>query len=122
LKKINWEKELLGVYISNHPLNLIKVNGHTKILDIKKYKEPIKVRILGVITNIKRTITKKNEPLIYLIVEDQYDEIEVVVFPKTYFENNNEVFKENRIVSIIGDYNPLKDNERLIAEKIVLLK
>lgn len=121
-EKINWEKELLGVYISNHPLNLIKVNGHTKILDIKKYKEPIKVRILGVITNIKRTITKKNEPLIYLIVEDQYDEIEVVVFPKTYFENNNEVFKENRVVSIIGDYNPLKDNERLIAEKIVLLK
>jgi len=121
-EKITWEKELLGVYISNHPLNLIRVNGHTRILDVKKYKEPIKIRILGVISSIKRKITKNNEPLFYLNVEDQYDNIEVVVFPKVYFKNNNEELKENKIVSIIGDYNPLKDSERLIAEKIVLLK
>ncbi|GIW65918.1 MAG: DNA-directed DNA polymerase [Candidatus Parcubacteria bacterium] len=113
-ERLKWEKELLGVYISGHPLNLIKNNNHNKIIDIKKYKENIKVRILGIINSIKRIITKNNEVMVYLNVEDQTDNIEVVVFPNTYKETNI-LWSENKIISIIGEY---RGQNKLIAEKI----
>jgi DNA polymerase-3 subunit alpha len=118
LEKLNWEKELLGVYISGHPLNLIKTNGYTKIIDLKKYKENIKVRILGVINSIKRITTKTNETMIYLNIEDQTDDIEVIIFPKVYKESQI-LWTENKIVAIIGE---CKNGDQLIAEKIIEVK
>ncbi|GIW66299.1 MAG: DNA-directed DNA polymerase [Candidatus Parcubacteria bacterium] len=117
-EKLKWEKELLGVYISGHPLNLIKNNNHTKIIDLKKYKDSIKVRILGIINSINRIITKNNETMIYLNIEDQTDSIEVVVFPKVYKETNI-IWIENKIISIIGEY---RGQNKLIAEKISEIK
>ncbi|MCS7183876.1 MAG: DNA polymerase III subunit alpha [Patescibacteria group bacterium] len=117
-EKLKWEKELLGIYISGHPLNLIKMNGHNKIVDIKKYRENIKIRVLGIINSIKRVITKNNETMIYLNIEDQTDNIDVVIFPKVYKETNI-LWTENKIVSIIGEY---RNKNNLIAEKIIEIR
>jgi len=116
-EKLKWEKELLGIYLSDHPIKLIKNNNFMKIKDIKKYKEEIKVKILGVINKVKRVITKNNEVLLYVEIEDHTDNVEILVLPGIY-NATPIVWEEGKIISVIGTYNPLKRADRIIAEKI----
>lgn len=120
-EKLRWEKELLGIYLSNHPLKLLKTNGFMKINNIKKYKETMKVKIIGVISSIKRVITKKNEIMLYVNLEDDTDKIEIVVFPSVYKENSIN-WEEGEIISIIGTFDPQKNSDQIIAEKIIKVK
>lgn len=117
-EKLKWEKELLGVYLSGHPLNFVKTNGYNKIFEVKKYKENLKVKILGVINSMKRVITKNNETMIYLDIEDQTDNIEIIVFPNVYKETKI-LWSENKIVAVIGEY---RNQNQIIAEKIIELR
>ncbi len=116
-EKLKWEKELLGIYLSDHPIKLIKNNNFMKIKDIKKYKEEIKVKIVGVINKIKRVITKNNEILLYVEIEDHTDNIEVLVLPEIY-NSTPMIWEEGKIISVIGTYNPIKREDRVVAEKI----
>ncbi|MGC8981572.1 MAG: DNA polymerase III subunit alpha [Minisyncoccia bacterium] len=118
-EKLKWEKELLGFYISNHPLNLLKTNGFMKIYSIKNSKTNIEVRILGIINSIKRVLTKNNDIMLYLDVEDNTQNIEVVVFPRVYKENSI-IWEEGSIIEIRGKF--LKDREHIVAEKIIKIR
>ena len=115
--KLRWEKELLGVYISGHPIKLLKLNGFMKIGDIKKYKEAIKVKILGVINSIKRIITKNNEVMLFVNIEDYTDDVEILVRPEVY-KNSSIIWEEGKIISVIGDYDPQKRSDTVFAEVI----
>lgn len=116
-EKLKWEKEYLGVYISEHPIRLLKLNNFMKIADIKRYKEPIKVKTVGVINSIKRVITKNNEIMLFINLEDHTDDIEVLVSPQVYKEAGL-IWEEGKIISIIGDYNPEKREDTIFAEII----
>ena len=116
-EKLRWEKELLGIYVSNHPIKLIKNNNFMKIKDIKKYKDEMKVKIIGVINKIKRVITKNNEVLLYVEVEDHTDNIEILVLPEIY-NSMPIIWEEGKIISVIGTYNPIKREDRVVAERI----
>lgn len=118
-EKLKWEKELLGFYITNHPLNLLKTNGFMKIFNVKNSKSDIQVKILGIINSIKRILTKNNEIMLYLDIEDNTQNIEVVVFPKVYRESSI-IWEEGIIVEVIGTY--LKDRDHIVAEKIIKIR
>ncbi len=120
IEKLNWEKELIGIYLTNHPFKLLapKLNGKvTAIREIKKYKDVIKVKTGGIINSVKKVITKRNEPMVYFKIEDLTNQLEAVVFPST-FQKNHFVWQEGKIVVVTGNYNPNMDGGRLICEKI----
>jgi len=119
-QKILWEKELLGLYISSHPLEEFKKILEKKTLPLKELKENIfsqQIRVGGVISSIKKILTKKGQPMLFLKLEDLTDKTEVVVFP-ALVERNPEVLQENKIVFVQGRVDNGRDAPKIIAENI----
>ncbi len=91
LDKLAWEKELLGIYVSGHPLDAHEAMVKKATLSIKKIKEepqPGMLLILPVLISIVRTIlTKSGEKMAFITVEDTSESIEAVIFPKLLKEH-----------------------------------
>ncbi len=120
-EKLAWEKELLGLYVSANPLEDFKEvlqKKATKIADLKPNSINKRFIIGGIISKIKKIITKTGKPMLFMNLEDLSDKIEVIVFP-TMIEKNPTAFKENKIVLVAGRLdNRGGDAPKLICENI----
>jgi DNA polymerase-3 subunit alpha len=85
---LSWEKELLGIYVSDHPARLFFDQIDTCVTaaeDLTKRQEDEIVTVIGVISDVKRILTKKKqEPMAFVRIEDVTGSTEMVVFPRTY--------------------------------------
>lgn len=126
---LNWEKELLGLYVTSHPLEDYRKIFEQKTVPLArigsgalesydsmtgKFK---KIRVGVIISDIRKIITKTGKPMLFLKVEDLTDKIEVVTFP-TVLEKNPTVFQKNKIVFISGRLDNRNGETKLIAEEI----
>jgi DNA polymerase-3 subunit alpha len=106
-EKLAWEKELLGLYISGHPLDkyrsVIEKRGVTiKLIKEKAAKEKeatddikeFSVTVAGIIEDVRPIITKKNEAMCFLKLADLTGSIDVVVFPRTFAQSKNLILPE----------------------------
>jgi len=127
-QKLQWEKELLGLYISSHPLQSVKNLLEKKAFSIAQIisQEPqrqapgvpvSRIRIGGIISSIKRIITKSGKPMLFLGLEDLTAKIEVVVFPSV-IEKYPTVLQENKIVLVAGRVNLYRGIRKFVAEEI----
>jgi len=128
-----FERELLGFYISGHPLSryakLLKRFSSSPINDLSRYNDQDNVKIVGLITKIKHTITRqKQEKMAILKLEDLEGIIEVLVFPSAfqkvakYIQPSNVVLlrgrldlKENTPKIIASDLFPIDEVYRIIS-------
>lgn len=85
---LSWEKELLGIYVSEHPAKLFfpQVKAYVNPASLlNTYEEGIIVTMVGVIADVRRILTKKDsKPMAFLRLEDVTGSIGTVVFPKIY--------------------------------------
>ncbi|MCC6300106.1 MAG: DNA polymerase III subunit alpha [Anaerolineales bacterium] len=85
---LNWERELIGLYISDHPLTPYQktfaqiVSYFSGQLPEAAHEE--KVRVAGLITNVRPYMTKTNKPMGFVTLEDIQGNIELVLFPRTW--------------------------------------
>ncbi|MFH1443964.1 MAG: DNA polymerase III subunit alpha [Candidatus Peregrinibacteria bacterium] len=89
LQKLQWEKETLGMYVSSHPLAGLKKYIGKKaqlIADLTMKDSGKKVKIAGLVENIKRITTKKGETMAVILIEDPTGKIEATLFPRIYAE------------------------------------
>jgi len=118
-EKLTWEKELLGLYISDHPLNSHREKlAATKARPIKElltiaqnpsaYYTPFsgsplngKTQIAGIVSKVNRIITKNGKPMAFVKIEDFTDAMEVLVFAET-LEKTAQHWQENNIVLVTG--------------------
>jgi DNA polymerase-3 subunit alpha len=79
-----WEKELLGVYVSGHPLDAVQaeVDKRPRIAQIKKSHQGVTVVTTGLIEVVKELLTKKGDKMAFIKLSDQDDSIETVAFPR----------------------------------------
>jgi DNA polymerase-3 subunit alpha len=128
-----FEKELLGFYISGHPLaryaRQLKRFSSSPINDLSKYNDQDAIKIVGLITKIKHTVTRqKQEKMAILKIEDLDGIIEVLVFPAAfgkvgrYIQPGNVVLlrgrldlKENTPKIIANDLFPIEEVYRIIS-------
>lgn len=91
MDKLIWEKELLGIYVSGHPLDVHQEITKKAVLSIAKIKaEPQSgmLLILPVLVSVVRSLlTKSGEKMAFVTVEDTTDSIETVIFPKLFKEH-----------------------------------
>ena len=118
-EKLTWEKELLGLYVSDHPLNAYRTKMQE--LNVKPIKELIGlhngwVNIGGIISKVQKIITKAGKPMVFAKVEDFSDNIEVVVFSDT-LSQNTDVWQENKVVLVSGKISPRDGEAKLICDK-----
>jgi DNA polymerase-3 subunit alpha len=85
---LNWERELIGLYISDHPLTPYQktfaqiVSYFSGQLGEAQHED--KVRVAGLITSVRPYMTKTNKPMGFVTLEDVQGNIELVLFPKTW--------------------------------------
>jgi DNA polymerase-3 subunit alpha len=119
-----WEKELLGLYISGHPLDKFKNVLEKREVNIKKVKEEMKEGMIavvgGIIEEIRPIITKKNEPMAFIKLADLTASIDIVIFPKVMTEFKNLINPES-CIAIKGRVSNRNGEISLIAEKIKTL-
>jgi len=107
-ERLEWEKELLGLYISDHPLNQFREKlAGTNIRPIKDVLanyarlQQDDLGIAGVISSIKRFTTKKGDPMLFCRVEDLSAVIEVIVFQDAFGTDPN-LWRENKLIRLHG--------------------
>ena len=132
---LSMEKEMLGIYLSGHPLekfkNKIKRNTNINSLEIaeidtelqetgklKKHKEDEFVKCAGIISKVKKKITKNNSVMAFVTIDDLYGSYEVIVFESIYNKCSYSI-EEEKIVLVDGRLSIREDEPtKIIATNI----
>ena len=119
------EKEMLGLYISYHPLNdykekLKRIITSTSI-ELANHPDKSRVILAGVINNFKRKSTKNGNLMAFITLEDLEGTVEIIAFPKV-FEKCKEIIKKDEIVITEGRLDVTEGKIKIIAEKITFLE
>ena len=119
------EKEMLGIYISGHPLEKIReqIIATTNISSLQMHEidetnDGRQVKIAGIITSVKKKYTKNNKIMAFVTIEDLYGSVEIIVFEPTYIKAQDILVEEN-IVMISGRLSIREDEEtKIVANEI----
>ena len=127
---LSMEKEMLGIYISGHPLDKLrdKINNIAnintlKMLEIKEEnnlsQDGKQVKYVGIITSVKKKYTKNNTIMAFVTVEDLYGSCEIIVFDSCYNRSSSLLIAEN-IVLVEGRLSIREEDDvKIVANNIV---
>ncbi len=100
-----WEKETLGVFVSGHPLadvaHLLVRRGATLMKDLNAVDDDAPVTVAGIVTGVRRTLTKSGQQILIAQLEDTTGICEVVVFAKIYDQVQSQ-FKADAVLVVKG--------------------
>jgi DNA polymerase-3 subunit alpha len=100
-----WEKETLGIFVSGHPLAGVQAEllagGATLVKDLGALDDDAPVTVAGIVTGVRRTLTKSGQQLLIAQIEDTSGACDVVVFSKLYGQVH-ELFKLDAILIVRG--------------------
>lgn len=124
-EKLMWEKELLGLFISDHPLRDYQNQmgydrGVLKIDQLKDQKKTVTVKVGGMVTKVQKILTKTGKPMMFLALEDMTAKIEIVVFP-TVLTQHPTAFIENSIVVVSGKLNERDGIAKLLCDDVTTI-
>ncbi|MEX0650339.1 MAG: DNA polymerase III subunit alpha [Candidatus Andersenbacteria bacterium] len=117
--KLQWEKELLGLYVSEHPLTALRQDLErlsVPIAEIIGARDQSPVRIAGVIAKINKIITKSGQPMLFVAVEDLTSKVEVLVFPKM-LETTSEIWVDGGKVILQGKISDKDGETKILLDK-----
>jgi len=129
IERLSWEKELLGLYVTEHPLKdfleKMETNGK-KLPPIKEAYKPANdgknIITYGIIVGVQHKTTKNGSPMIFAKVEDLNDNIEVLVFNDT-LNKNPSVWEEGNVIQLTGRISRKNGEPKILcndAKKLVL--
>jgi DNA polymerase-3 subunit alpha len=105
LEALAWEKETLGIFVSGHPLadiaETLARSGATPIKELRAKADDELVTIAGMLTGVRRTLTKMQQQMLVATLEDTSGSVECIVFPKSY-QQLAPPFVQDAIVTIKG--------------------
>ena len=119
MEKLTWEKDLLGLYISGHPLDNYKDKIEKFGTLIKKVQEELKVNtpvtIASIIDDIRIVTTKKNDRMAFIKISDYTGSIDAVVFSKLY-ETNKDILIKDTIIALQGKVTERNGEKSIMIE------
>lgn len=121
IEKLKWEKELMGLYISDHPLNhhkeKIEKSRARTINDALLIKnQNLRFYVAGIVSTIKKINDKNGRPMLFVRFEDLNNEAEVIVFSSVY-SKNPALWQENLPLLIQAKTNWRNGEAKLICEE-----
>ena len=120
-EKLAWERELMGVFLSEHPLApwsavLPQIITHTTAqLKTARPKRP--VTLVGVIVEVRTHITKKGDTMAFLTLEDLEGRVDLVVFPRVWKAHKDKL-QEGRIVLVRGKLDARRDEPAVLVDDV----
>jgi len=120
---LNFEKEIIGFYITGHPLakyeKILKEYSTASSVGLKDLEDGQKIWFGGIINRIKNTVTKRSgERMAIMMVEDIHGSVEALVFPNSY-KNVSKYIVPNSAVFINGRLSLKEDRPKIIVEEII---
>ncbi len=115
---LGWEKELLGVYVSDHPLNELlaeDIGVSVAIADAQAKPPGEVVRLIGMVNGVRRVTTRKNRTMAIVSVEDLTGTAELVAFPDCY-DQHTAMWVEGTILDISAKIDLRNDQIQFICE------
>jgi hypothetical protein len=124
MERLAYEKEMLGLYVSDHPLKgmeaLLRRKCDVTISELRDAGSGDMKTTGGVITGLQRKYTKKGELMAVFVLEDLASACEVMVFPKTMLEHGHKL-ADDRVVTIKGRLDTRDDVPKIMAMDITVL-
>ncbi len=121
---LGMEKEFLGLYVSAHPFREYeeKLRGLiVPLMDLKNHiGEKAQVRVSGAISTIKKIMTKKGDPMLFVGLEDGLAAVEILVFPRLYKEVHEKLV-DGGVIVVEGTLSDKDDEPKILANKIILV-
>jgi len=104
-EKLRLEKELLGLYLSDHPLRRIAAElaklSDTQAVEVTSALQDTEVRVAGLVREVRRVVTRKGQIMAYATLEDLTGAVDVVLFPRV-FEQARLLFEPDKVVVVQG--------------------
>lgn len=120
MMKLQFEKEVLGQYFSEHPTISVKKNisdAITPIWDVQESIRDTAVKVVGLIQEIKRIRTKKGESMAFVTLQDETGSISVTLFPEDYAKFNT-LLVDSSIVIVDGKSERRNGRVQIIAKLV----
>src|SRR4029078_1404264 len=120
-ERLRWEKELLGLYLSEHPLGDIAdqlpeyVTAYTG--DLAEESDQAKVTLGGIIQGSRRVVTRAGSTMLVATLEDLQGSVEVVVFPKVFAETANS-WADDTVVLVSGRVDHRDESAQILCEAV----
>ena len=104
-EKLRLEKELLGLYLSDHPLRRITAElarlSDTQAVEVTSALQETEVRVAGLVREVRRVVTRKGQIMAYATLEDLTGTVDVVLFPRI-FEQTRLLFEPDKVLVVQG--------------------
>lgn len=121
-QQLLWERELLGLYLSQHPLEIFETFLQEKTVPLSTLTpdhDNKAVEVGGAVTDVREIVTKNGQKMAFVKIEDQFGEIEVILFPSSYQQTVG-IWERDRVVLIQGKVNA-KDREGQISSEVKIM-
>jgi DNA polymerase-3 subunit alpha len=121
-ERLRWEKETLGLYVSEHPLEGIRDQLRRKtdcgLAEVERRRDGEIVTVGGIVGAIKHLTTKKGDPMVFMRLDDVTGGAEVVVFNSVY-EAARDLIAADRVLIVKGRVDHKQEGEtKLLASEV----
>jgi DNA polymerase-3 subunit alpha len=120
-ERLGYEKESLGLYVSEHPLDAIKDALRRKtdssIAELERRRDGDIVTVGGIVGAIRQTTTKKGDPMVFLRLDDVSGSVETIVFNSVYVDAR-ELLEADRVLIVKGRVDHKEGETKLIALEV----
>jgi len=118
--KLSWEKDLLGLYISDNPLSMFAPFLGTfsiPLIRLKNHRGDESVVAAGVITSLKKIITRKGESMLFVKIEDKNASVELLVFP-SLLKSTADIWQDGAIVIVRGKLSEKDSDVKILVDQV----
>jgi DNA polymerase-3 subunit alpha len=122
-EKLVWEKELLGLYVTDHPFKYFQETLSSCLTPINELQNSSRnewVIVAGIMDSVKKKITRSGKQMSFVNIEDTTDKLELLVFPKV-FETTKDIWVEGQMVVVVGKTSQEEGDNKLFVEKAYAL-
>jgi len=117
---LGWEKELMGLYLSEHPLQQVlgTLQGTVAFSgEIDESMDGQRIALAGIVAWVREITTRKGEPMAFVGLEDLQGTVELVVFPRTY-ASFRELLQEGRLLLVQGQVDAKGREPKLLCDRV----
>ncbi len=119
--KLAFEKEMLGLYVSDHPLlgveRMLRASSTCVVSDLMDLADNARVTVGGLVGSVSKRFTRKGEPMIFFQLEDLAGSVEVMCFPRTVAEFGPLV-REDAVLLVTGSLDHKGDEVKIRAQSL----
>lgn len=123
-QQLDLERELLGLYLSGHPLDdydeLLDGEGIDRLMDLAESPDGSRIIVAGMVVSVKAITTKQGKAMAFMELEDQVERCEVVLFPEVW-RRSGELVAKGALLALRATVQQQDEGFKLLADELAPL-